>query len=193
MPLPIAALVALALGALFAYVARSELSLTDRPLVATRPMGIVAAFAAFVYAPAIGYFAAFHGDWAYLYLVPWRRIPSALDLVLVASCAALLPVGFLIAAPFARAKRRSAVMGMIGAPAGAAVLLALACQHRLATSATFVQYAHDFGTQPMSATALGRAVLWAILVATVGALWSVRLLRSAPTRKSAGATSVDRR
>ena len=183
MPLPLAALVALALGALFAHVARSELSQTDKPLVASRPMAIAVGFAAFVFAPAIGYFAAFHGDWAYLYLVPWRRIPSAIDLLLVGLCAALVPAGFLIAAPFARAKRRSAVMAMIGAPAGLAVLIAVLCQHRLATSATFVQYAHDFGTQPMSATALGRAVLWAILVSVASALWAVRLLRTAPARK----------
>ncbi len=191
MPLPLAALVALALGALFAHVARGELAQTDKPLLASRPMGIAIGFAAFVYAPAIGYFAAFHGDWAYLYLVPWRRVPSALDLVLVIACAALVPAGFLIAAPFARGKRRSAVMALIGAPAGVTALLALVFQHRLATSATFAQYAHDFGTQPTSATALGRAVLWAILVGVAATLWAVRLLRAAPPRKVGAAPDRD--
>jgi hypothetical protein len=190
MPLPLAALVALALGALFAHVARSELAQSDA-LLMSRPMGIVTGFAALVYAPAVGYFAAFHGDWAYMYLAPWRRIPSAVDLVLVAACAALVPAGFLIAAPFARAKRRSAVMASIGVPAALATLLALACEHRLATSATFVQYAHDFGTRPMSSTALGRAVLWAILVATASTLWAVRLLRAAPARKPGVAADRD--
>lgn len=190
MPLPLAALVALALGALFAHVARSELAQTDA-LLPSRPMAIVAAFAALVYAPAVGYFAAFHGDWAYMYFVPWRHVPSALDLVLVATCAALVPAGFLIAAPFARARRRAAVMALVGVPAGLATLLGIACEHRLATSATFVQYAHDFGTQPLSSTALGRAVLWAILVGAASTLWSVRLLRAAPARRPGAAIDAE--
>src|SRR5216110_2471872 len=69
-PLPFAPLVGIALGALFAWLARSELARSDQPLPTTRPFVLVTAFAGVVFAPAVGYFVAFHGDWAWLYLVP---------------------------------------------------------------------------------------------------------------------------
>ncbi len=179
MPLPLAALIAFALGALFAHVARAELSQSDAPLVSSRPMAVAAAFAAFVYVPAVAYFAAFHGDWAYMYFVAWRRVPSALDLAVVLACAALVPAGFLATAPLARAKRRELVMAMIAAPAALAAVLLVVFQHRVGTSATFAQFKNDFDTQPVTRAALGRAILVAIATCTAAALWSVRLLRSA--------------
>lgn len=178
MPLPLAALVALALGALFAHAARATLAASDAPIVSSRPIAVAAAFATFVYLPAIAYFAAFHGDWAYMYFVRWRRVPSAIDLALVLSCAALVPAGFVAAAPFARARRREAVIAMIAVPAAAAAALAAIFQHRLGTSATFAQFANDFDTHPVAASGLGRAVLVAVGVCAAAAVWGVRLLQS---------------
>jgi hypothetical protein len=178
MPLPLAALVALSLGALFAHAARAELAQSDAPLMSSRPAAIAAAFAAFVYLPAVAYFAAFHGDWAYMYFVPWRRIPSAIDLAVVLACAALVPAGFLAAAPLARARRREAVLALIAAPAGAAALLAVVLEHRLGTSATFAQFVSDFDTRPIAQTALGRAMLVAIAVCAVAVVHGVRLLHA---------------
>jgi hypothetical protein len=180
MPLPLAALVALSLGALFAHVARAELTQTDAPIVSSRAMAIVVAFAGFVVLPAVAYFAAFHGDWAYMYFIAWRRVPSAIDLAVVLACAALVPAGFLLVAPLARAKRREVVMAMIAGPAALAALLALVLQHRVGTSATFAQFKLGEGVQPIARAALGRAVLVAIAIATGAALWAVRLLRSTP-------------
>lgn len=184
MPLPLAALVALSLGALFAYVARVELAQEDAPIVSSRAFAIVVAFAGLVYLPAIAYFAAFHGDWAYMYFVAWRRVPSAIDLAVVLACTALVPAGFVIAAPFARARRREVVMALIAGPAALAAILAVVFQHRVGTSATFAQFKHDFDTAPVARAALGRAMLVAIAVATVAALWAVRLLRSVPAPKA---------
>ncbi len=178
MPLPLAALVALALGALFAHAARAMLAQSDAPLFSSRPIAVAAAFATFVYLPAIAYFAAFHGDWAYMYFVSWRRVPSAIDLAVVLACAALVPAGFLAAAPLARARRREAVIAMIAVPAGAAAALALVFEHRLGTSATFAQFANDFDTHPIAATALGRAVLVAVATCAAAAVFCVRLLHS---------------
>ena len=178
MPLPLAALVALSLGALFAHVARAELSL-DEPIVSSRPLAIVSAFAGLVYLPAVAYFAAFHGDWAYMYFVAWRRVPSAIDLAVVLACTALVPAGFAIAAPFARTKRREIVLAMIASPAALAGILAVVLQHRVGTSATFAQFKHGFDTEPVARTALGRAMLVAIAVTTAAALWAARLLRTA--------------
>jgi hypothetical protein len=182
-PLPLAALVALSLGALFAHVARTELSQVDAPIVSSRPMAIVCAFAGLVYLPAVAYFAAFHGDWAYMYFVAWRRVPSAIDLAVVLACTALVPAGFALAAPFARTKRRELVMAMIAGPAALAALFAIVLQHRVGTSATFAQFKLGQGTQPVAQAALGRAMLLAIAIGTAAALWAVRLLRSVPVPK----------
>lgn len=181
MPLPLAALIAVSLGALFAHAARADLAQNDAPLLSTRGFAVATAFAAFVYAPALAYFAAFHGDWAYMYLVPWRRVPSAIDLSVVLSCAALVPGGFLVAAPLARARRREAVLALIGAPAGVAALLAVVLEHRLGTSATFAQFASDFDTRPVAQAALGRAMLVAIAISAAAALHGARLLHAPPT------------
>jgi len=178
MPLPLAALVALAIGALFAHASRAALAQSDAPVISSKPIGVAAAFGAFVYLPACAYFAAFHGDWAYMYFVAWRHVPSAIDLAVVLACAALVPAGFLVAAPFARARRREAVVALIAVPAGAAAILAAMFEHRLGTSATFAQFANDFDTHPIAATALGRAVLVTAIVCAAAVVWGVRLLHS---------------
>jgi len=182
MPLPLAALVALSLGALFAYVARSALAQIDGPLWSSRPTTIVAAFAGFVYLPALSYFAAFHGDWAYMYFIAWRHVPSAIDLAVVAMCAALVPLAFMLAAPFARARRGPVVIAMMATPSACAALLAVVLQRRLTTNATFVQFSHDWGTHPAAASALGKAMLVAIGICAAASFWCVRLLRSVASK-----------
>ncbi len=184
MPLPLAALIALSLGALFAYVARATLAQLDGPLWSARPTMLVVAFAAFVYLPALSYFAAFHGDWAYMYFVAWRRVPSAIDLAIVVACAALIPVAFVVTAPFARARKNPTVIGMMAAPAVVAALLAIVLQKRLTTNASFIQFSNDWGTHPAAASALGKAMLVAIAATAMGALWCVRLLRSPAMTKT---------
>lgn len=188
MPLPLAALVALSLGAFFAHVARSELAQSDGPILSSRPIAVTSAFAAFVYLPAVAYFAAFHGDWAYMYFIAWRRVPSAIDLALVVACAALVPAGFLVAAPLARAKRRELVIALVAAPAAIAIVIAVVLERRLATSATFAQFANDFDTHPIAQTALGRAILVAVAACGGAAVWCVRLLRTA---RKANDTKID--
>ncbi len=178
MPLPLAALIALSLGALFAHVARAELSQSDAPIVSSRPLAIAAAFGGFVYLPAMAYFAAFHGDWAYMYFIAWRRVPSAIDLAFVLACAALVPAGFIAAAPLSRAGRRGVVIAMIAAPVGLASVLAIAFERRVATSASFAQFMNNFDTHPVAASALGRAMLVTIVVTAAASLWCVRLLRT---------------
>ena len=182
MPLPLAALVALSLGALFAQVARAELSQSDLPAYMSRPMRITLGFAFFVYLPALAYFTAFHGDWAYMYFVAWRHVPSALDLVFVVGCVALVPAAFVITAPLARARHQSVVVALMAAPMLIAVLLALVLKRRLGTSANYLQFSIAEGTRPVPASGLGRAVLVALTVSAAGVLWAVRLLRTAPKR-----------
>src|SRR5215472_8314310 len=105
MPIPFAPLVGFLVGALLAWAASSELARDDAPLAVSRPFAIAVAFAVLVYVPVVGYFVTFHGDWAYLYLVKWRTIPSALDLALVLVAGATVVAGFAATVPFARKRR----------------------------------------------------------------------------------------
>ena len=182
MPLPFAPLAGIALGALFAWLARAELSRDDGPLVAARAFLVTIAFAGFIFAPMVGYFVAFHGDWAYLYMVPWRAIPSAVDLTFVLLAAGTVPFGFAIAARSARSQKFANVATIGGIPLGAAVVAFLMLQHRLATSATFAEFHGGFGTDSVVASALGRGILWMGFALLLGVAWCVYAIRDgAPT------------
>src|SRR4051794_38294870 len=97
MPLPFALLLGFALGVILAHLAKAEIARLDGPLVTSRALAIVAAFAGIVFTPIVGYFLAFHGDWAYLYVVPWLSVPSAVDLALVLAAGGSIVLGFVIA------------------------------------------------------------------------------------------------
>lgn len=178
MPLPLALLIGLLVGMSLAWLARVELARADVPLVLTRPFLVAAALGALVHAPVLTYFVTMHGDWAYLYLVRFSRIPSAVDLVLVCLAAAQVPLGFAVASPWAIAKRGPALL-KVGALLGA--LFAVACivaARRLSVSASFAQYHGGFGVVPLGQSPLGRGVLlsWVAIVAGYG--WSAHVLRA---------------
>jgi len=144
-------------------------------------MGVVVGFSSLVLFPVAGYFAAFHGDWAYLYFVNWQNVPSAIDLALVLLAAALAPAGFAAAVLFIRARRSrasQAISVLVGLPVGLAAILAIVFARRLAVSASAAQYAGGFGVEPIATSALGKGVLCALLAVAGGAGWAVRTLRA---------------
>lgn len=184
MPILFAPLGGVLLGALLAWFARAELAREEGPLALSRPFAITALFAAFVYGPIVGYFAAFHGDWAYLYWIPSRAVPSAIDLALVLLAMTTIPIAFAVAARPARGQRLAVVGAIGGVPAVLLTLLVIALQHRLSTSASYAQFHGDFGTEAITASALGRGVLWMALAGMLGlawAVWSIRAERRAGT------------
>jgi hypothetical protein len=160
--------------------ARAELVKHEGPVVAVRPFWVAVAFGLLVHAPQAAYFTTFHGDWAYLYLVAWSRIPSAVDLALVALSGALVPLGFLLAAPFCSSHKTSVVLALFAAPLGAAGALALGMQNRLASSATFAQFHGGFGVESITQTSLGPSVLLALGVLGASIAWSAQLIRVDP-------------
>jgi hypothetical protein len=170
-PLPFAPLVGIALGVALAWVARGALAREEGPLVASRAFLHVALFAMLVFTPIVGYFTAFHADWAYVYLVPPRAIPSAVDLALVLLAGATVPVGFAVSARAARAQRLGTVALIGGVPATILAVLLIVWQRRLATSATYAQFHGDFGTQAITQATLGRGILWMAFVAALGIAW----------------------
>jgi hypothetical protein len=175
-PIPFAPLIGLALGAALAWVAAPELSRDDGPIAFSRPFAVVAAFAGFVWLPVVAYFVAFHGDWAYLYAVPWHRVPSAVDMVLVLFAAAAVVGGFGLAVPAVRKRRPAAVIALILVPGAVTAASFMVAGHRLAVSGTFAQFHGDFGTEPIAASTLGKGVLFLGAVLALAVAWTVRAL-----------------
>lgn len=182
MPLPFALPVGLLLGMTLAWVARAELARSEVSLVLARPFLVALGFGAIVFAPVVGYFAALHGDWAYLYLVRSSRVPSAIDLFLVLVAALQVPLGFAIATPWAIAKRGTRILQV---DAGLALVLVIGgaiVARRLSVSASFAQYHGGFGAVPLGRSPLGRGVLLSWIVLALGYTWSLHVLRSSRQR-----------
>jgi hypothetical protein len=175
-PIVLAPFFGLSLGAALAWVAAPELARAEGPILVSRTFAVVVAFAGLVWAPVLGYFVAFHGDWSYLYLVPWHRIPSAVDLALVFAASVAVLCGFLVAVNPVRKRRFVPLLAVIVIPAfillGALPLIA----RRLAVSATYAQFHGDFGTEPIGATSLGKGVLTMDALLVVAMAWTARSL-----------------
>ena len=186
MPLPFAPLIGLALGGAFAWVAAQELSRTEGPIVASRSFAIVAAFAGLVWVPVLGYFVAFHGDWSYLYLVSWRRVPSAIDLGLVLGAAFAVLAGFAISVEPIRKRRFARVVGVIVAPATLVIAGLILAARRLAVSGTYAQFHGDFGTEPIGTSPLGKGVLYMGAVLAAAVVWTAVSLARVGARGAAG-------
>jgi len=185
MPLPFAPLVGLMLGAALAWVAAPELNRQGGPLVTSRPFAVVMAFASLVWLPATGYFVAFHGDWAYLYLVPWRRVPSAVDLLFVLAGTFAVVVGFSGAVGSVRRRRFGPVLALMIVPSSVAIAALPFVGRRLAVSGTYAQFHGDFGTEPIGSSLLGKGVLLMGVALALGVAFTVRALsRMAADAKS---------
>jgi hypothetical protein len=176
MPIPFAPLVGLALGAALAWIAAPELARGDGPIIASRPFAIVAAFAGLVWLPVVAYFVAFHGDWSYLYVVAWRRVPSAVDLGLVLLAAVAVIGGFWGAVKPVRKRRFGPVAALVVAPGALAIAGLTIAARRLAVSGTYAQFHGDFGTEPIGASSLGKGVLLMGVVLSLGVAWTARCL-----------------
>jgi hypothetical protein len=188
LPIPFAPFVGFVLGVVLAWVSRDELARAECPLIASRPVAVATTLAFFIYAPIVGYFATFHGDWSYLYLYPHIRIPSAIDLAVVLVTSAEIPLAVLLTAPAARAKRLGAVVWFAAVPAVAAAGLFAWCSRRLSVSATYAQFHGGFGTIPVGSSTLGRGLVFMGIVGALGVAWSVRSVagtsRPAPRKGS---------
>ena len=182
MPLPLAIPVGLLLGMTLAWLARAELARSEVPLLLARPFLIALGLGAVVFAPVVGYFAAWHGDWAYLYLVRWSRVPSAVDLLLVVFAALQVPLGFAIAAPWAIAKRGTRLLRVMAIATGLLVIACAVFARRLSVSASFAQYHGGFGGAPLGRSPLGRGILLSWIAVALGYAWSVHALRSSRHR-----------
>lgn len=177
MPLLFAPFVAVLFGLLLAYYGRAELALCDRTAIGTRVLAVALAFTAFVFAPLLGYFAAFHGDWAYLYLLPHARVPSAADLTVVVLSASLVPATVAYSARVLAEKRTSQLVRLAGGLVAVLAVLVAITHARLSVSASHAQYRGGFGVVPIGASPLGRGVVLSWLALGAASLWARASLR----------------
>jgi hypothetical protein len=175
MPVAVAPLVGFSLGALFAWAAREELSRSSGR-VDSQPLVVAALFSLLVFAPACGYFAASFPDWSFAYFVDAGSRPAAVDLALVLVNAASVPFGLVALRKSAAARRAAPVTRGALVPSALALGLILATLPRLRVFATHAQYHGDFGTQPITGSPLGWALIWALAVLAFATLWTVRVL-----------------
>ncbi len=175
MPAPLAPLIGFALGVGFAWWAREELARSQAGYaIGTRSLVIVTLFATLVFAPIGAYFLAFEADWSYAYFIDTRRIPSALQLGLVLLDAASVPVGFAVAASYAKSRKLVPLVAM-GVPPMVVVLGCIAvAAGRLGIQASYAQFHGDFGTRPIAGSSLGYALLWMDTVLVLGVVWTGR-------------------
>jgi hypothetical protein len=185
-PLPFAPWIGLALGASFAWVSAQELSVTEGPIVASRSFAIVAAFAALVWLPVLGYFVAFHGDWSYLYLVSWRSIPSAVDMGLVLVAGLAVVAGFAVCVEPIRKRRYGPVVALLVGPLALVVAGLTLSARRLAVSGTYAQFHGDFGTEPIGSSLLGKGVLFMGIVLAIAVAWTALSLARSAGRSGTG-------
>jgi hypothetical protein len=170
---------ALALGAALAFLGRADAPREDESAARAR-LAVAALFGALVFAPACAYFLVFAGDWALFYLADSRGVPSALELLLVVTDAALVAAGF--AAGHLAAKRRAevALFAMMVAPGTIAGALVLAFVPRLRLEGTYHQITARFGTQPLAGSPTGWAVLWMNAMIVAGFVVAARALAERP-------------
>lgn len=178
MPVPLAPFIAFAIGVLLAWRARAE---TNQEESAWNPhMLAVALYAALVFAPAAGYFAAFATDWSFAYFVDGRLVPSALSLALVLLSAAAVVGGFVASRRALERHAPGELAWLAGGPLAIVLVAVVAVHDRLGVDATYDRFVSNFGREPLFTSRLGLAVLWMNGIVAAGAVLTARWL--APSR-----------
>lgn len=176
MPLPLAPLIAFALGILLAWRARAETN-PDEPLWNEHALA-VALYALLVFAPVTAYFAAFATDWSFAYLVDGRHVPSALSLTLVLVAASAVVGGFFAGRRALERRAPNELVWLAGCPLALVLVAVAALRDRLSVDGTYDQFASDFGLKPLLTSRLGVALLWMDGILVAGTVITARMLAS---------------
>lgn len=179
-PLPFAPILAALVGVVFALLGRDEVRRTTSAPSATRAFLVLTIVSFALLAPATGYFLAFYPDWAWAYLVPGSRVPSAIDLIACVLAASLAPATFVWTAS---ALRRHAVRELVRGAGALVIVLAIAVAMlgpRLTVAGTFVQYREGYDLQSTSGTSLGVSILWIDACLAAGLIWAASRLSVDP-------------
>jgi hypothetical protein len=174
-PVVVAPLLGFSLGAWFAWAAREDLA-RAAGRVESRSLVVAALFSALVFAPAAGYLAASFPDWSYAYVLDAAARPLALDSTLVLIDVASVPAGFVTLRRRAASRNATALAPGALVPSILALGVVLATLPRLRVFATYAQFHGDFGTEPVTGSPLGWALIWTLGVVAFATLWTTHVL-----------------
>jgi hypothetical protein len=166
----------MSLGVLFAWAGAEEVSRSGGGTT-SRTLLVSALFGVLVYAPACGYFSAFFPDWAYAYFLDAEGRPIALDMALLLVDAASLPLAVALFGRGAAARRTNLLIRAAAVPSALAAASLLVLLPRLRVYGTYAQFHGDFGTEPLTGSPVGYALIWMSMVVAGAAAWTVRVLR----------------
>lgn len=179
-PLPLAPLVAALVGVAFALLGRDEIRRSTIPPSSTRAFLVVTLTSVLLLAPALAYFVGCYPDWAYAYLVPGERVPSAVDLLEIAAITLVPSASFAWAAG---ALRRHAVRELVRGAGALVVLLAGAIAllgPRLLLAGTWNAWHEGIDLAPLSGSSLGVSILWVDGCLLAGLVWAAARVRAIP-------------
>jgi hypothetical protein len=176
MPVAVAPFFGIALGALFAWAGMEELARVGGS-VSSRSLVVAALFGALVYAPACGFFEAFFPDWSYAYWLDARQRPVALDLALVVTDALSVPLGLALFARSAASRRTASLARGVAIPSFIAGLSVIAMFPRLRIFGTYAEFHGDFGTEPLTGSPAGYALIWMLAIVATTAAFTLQVLR----------------
>jgi hypothetical protein len=159
-----APLLGFTLGVLFAWTARHEMARAAPAALASRSLSIVALYAVLIFGPACAYFLVLEPDWAGAYLFDAGRRARLVSVAGTLLALVSVPLGFVIAAPAARAQRTASVVRLGAVTALATIALTLALFPRLSVRGTYAEFHGDFGTEPVAHSALGWGLFWVSIV-----------------------------
>ncbi|MCB9709172.1 MAG: hypothetical protein H6714_10330 [Myxococcales bacterium] len=171
MPLPSLVLLGFSVGLAAALAARNDLCLSPRPAIISKASMAYGIFVAFLLVPISMYFYGFHGDWALLYLVDSRRIPSAFALLCFAIEALIGLGGFLLGAVWVRTQRDGLAFFAASAAAIGALAVVFLGWDRLSSVGTYEQYHGQYGLQPFGNGPVFQGALTMGLVLLLGAAY----------------------
>ena len=173
--IPIAIIIELWLGAMFAWCAAARIR-ADGPW-AQPAISLVALFAGIVLAPMTAYGYLAHPDWAWLYLVDPRRVPRLFVIPAVAAAAAALIGGYHGMARLitARVRRRHVLAALVG-PGVLAFMLLLIMRGRVLSYGSYEAF-HKGRAASLFQVKLGFVLVALVVGLTVAAVYVAWELR----------------
>jgi hypothetical protein len=176
MPVVAAPLFGFALGIVFAWAGSEEIArvgggVTSRSLVVTTLFGLL------VFAPSCGYFTAFFPDWSYAYFLDSAKRPAALDLAVVVLVGLSPPLGLMVFSRAAAGRHTGMLARAAVVPSALGVLFVLAMLPRLRIFASYAEFHGDFGTEPLTGSPVGYALIWMTAVLAGATAWTIRVLK----------------
>lgn len=171
LPLPSLVLLGFSIGLAAALAARADLCLSPRPAIVSKACTAYGIFVGLILVPISIYFYAFHGDWALLYVVDSRHIPSAFALLCFLLEGLIGLGGFLLGAAWVRTQREGWAFGAASISVLAALAVIFIGWERLSQVGSYEQFHGQYGLESYGSGAVFQGTLTMGLIFVLGAAY----------------------